>query len=404
MEYAPRPEFGLIHPLLSWIDGGVAARGGGDMLVLSTPSDPVIDGSMARLRFTLRAGEAAGFALHHRSIEEEAPRAWAQEEIAEGIRGTIQAWRLWSSVHQRYEGPWSDLVYHSGRVLQSLMYQPTGAIFAAPTTSLPESEGGERNWDYRYAWVRDASLAPPDLTELRFTLLPPEVQRYRDLGRDAAVAVEAACQAALPGDSELEVAGRVAMECHRRNILPLVDLVAADSRIARYRHPLPTVNRIRRTVLVALTGRRHGLHASLTRMVSFGPPDGELAARHAAVSRVDARVNLESRPGSSLADVLMSALDQYATEGFADQWKLHHQGGLTGYAGREVFATPSAQHRLQGNQVIAWNPSITSVKSEDTVLVTDSGLEVLTRTDDWPQQRVELPVGAMDRPSLRIFA
>jgi len=245
--------------------------------------------------------------------------------------------------------------------------------------------------------------AGPDLAEVRFTLLPPEIQRYRDLGREAAEAVEEACRATSPGDSELNVAGRVAMECQRRDILPMVDLVAADARIARYRHPLPTGNRVERTLLVALTGRRHGLHASLTRMVSFGRPDDELAARHTAVGRVDARVILESRPGSSLADVLRGGLDQYAIEGFPDQWRLHHQGGLTGYAGREVFATPSAQHRVRANQVVAWNPSITRVKSEDTVLVTDGGPEVLTRTDRWPQRQVELPMGAVDRPSLGIF-
>jgi len=175
MEYAPRPEFGLIHPLLSSTEGGVAARGGADVLVLSAPSNPEIDGSTARLRFTLRAGEAVGFSLQHRSIEEEVPRPWTQDEIAEGIEGTTRAWRLWSSVHQRYEGPWSDLVYHSGRVLQSLMYQPTGAIVAAPTTSLPESEGGERNWDYRYAWVRDASFT---LDALWVAACPDEAHKF----------------------------------------------------------------------------------------------------------------------------------------------------------------------------------------------------------------------------------
>src|SRR6266511_999678 len=175
MEYAPRPEFGLIHALLSGTEGGVAARGGADVLVLSAPSNPEIDGSTARLRFTLRAGEAVGFSLQHRSIEEEVPRPWTQDEIAEGIEGTTRAWRLWSSVHQRYEGPWSDLVYHSGRVLQSLMYQPTGAIVAAPTTSLPESAGGERNWDYRYAWVRDASFT---LDALWVAACPDEAHKF----------------------------------------------------------------------------------------------------------------------------------------------------------------------------------------------------------------------------------
>jgi GH15 family glucan-1,4-alpha-glucosidase len=70
----------------------------------------------------------------------------------------VTAWLAWSELHQTYEGPWRDLVHHSGRVLQALSYQPTSAIVAAPTTSLPESVGGTRNWDYRYTWVRDASL------------------------------------------------------------------------------------------------------------------------------------------------------------------------------------------------------------------------------------------------------
>jgi alpha,alpha-trehalase len=170
----------------------VAARGGADVMVLSGPSDPAIEGSTARLRFTLRAGEAVGFALQHRLIEEEAPSTWTQDQIAAGIDGTTRAWRKWSSVHQRYEGPWSDLVYHSGRVLQSLMYQPTGAIVAAPTTSLPETIGGERNWDYRYAWVRDASFtldalwvaACPDEADKFFSWMTSTVASQIDSGSD----------------------------------------------------------------------------------------------------------------------------------------------------------------------------------------------------------------------------
>src|SRR5207253_3348213 len=74
-----------------------------------------------------------------------------------------------------YAGPWRDLVHHSGRVLQALTYQPTGAMVAAPTTSLPESVGGVRNWDYRFTWVRDASLT---LEALWVAACPDEAHRF----------------------------------------------------------------------------------------------------------------------------------------------------------------------------------------------------------------------------------
>ncbi|MEE8158974.1 MAG: aminopeptidase P family protein, partial [Dehalococcoidia bacterium] len=185
-------------------------------------------------------------------------------------------------------------------------------------------------------------LAPDGFRELRYTMLPPEIERYLRLGLEAAQAVETACFKAQPGDTELEVAASLAFQCQKRGILPLVNLVAGDERIARYRHPLPTSKEIRHTMMVALTGRRHGLHISLTRMVSFGPPNSVLAARHRAVATVDARLNLESRAGVSLGEVMGEGMAQYSSEGFPQEWELHHQGGLTGYAGREIFATPSS--------------------------------------------------------------
>jgi Xaa-Pro dipeptidase len=243
---------------------------------------------------------------------------------------------------------------------------------------------------------------PGELAELRYVMHQSEIKRYRALGVDAARAVESACRAVEPGDTEADVAARVAYECVARDILPLVNLVAADDRIASYRHPIPTQRRLWGTLLVALTGRRHGLHASLTRVVSFGPPDEDLARRHTAVTRVDARVIEASRPGVSLADAFAILVARYAEEGFADEWRLHHQGGLTGYAGREIFATPAATHRLRSHEALAWNPSITRVKSEDTVLVGDDGCEVLTRTGGWPETEVAADSGAVARPALLV--
>ena len=238
--------------------------------------------------------------------------------------------------------------------------------------------------------------------ELRYTMSPPEMERYRRLGQDAAQALEDVCRIFEPGESELDIAASLAHQCWKRNILPLVNLVAADDRIARYRHPLPTDKRVRKTMLIALTGRRHGLHISLTRLVAFGPVDPDLLARHRAVVTVDARYILESRAGVTLGEVVGRAIDQYALEGFPQEWELHHQGGLTGYAGREIFGTPDSEYRLRQDQVLTWNPSITGAKSEDTILLTAGGPEVLTRTGSWPELKVDLPMGALRRPAILV--
>jgi alpha,alpha-trehalase len=175
VEYAPRPEYGIVHPLLTAIEGGLAARGGADRLTLSSPVGLEVDGSTATATFTLRAGELARFALHHATTSEPPPMLWSQDEIGRRLADTLAAWRSWSDLHQGYEGPWRELVHHSGRVLQALTYEPTGAIVAAPTTSLPETVGGERNWDYRYTWVRDASLT---MEALWVAACPDEADRF----------------------------------------------------------------------------------------------------------------------------------------------------------------------------------------------------------------------------------
>ena len=159
LEYVVCPGYGQVPPLLTAVDGGMSASAGTDVLVLSSPIPLTIDRSGASGRLQLHRGESAGFALHYGVGDESgSARVWSQTEIGARLHDTVSAWESWSELHQAYEGPWKDLVHHSGRVLQSLSFAPTGAICAAATTSLPEVVGGPRNWDYRYAWVRDASF------------------------------------------------------------------------------------------------------------------------------------------------------------------------------------------------------------------------------------------------------
>src|SRR6185312_2979058 len=111
-------------------------------------------------------------------------REYSEEETRAAYEGTIAFWRKWLSRSQ-YKGRWREMVNRSALSLKLLTYGPTGAIVAAPTTSLPEQIGGPRNWDYRYTWIRDAAFSLYALLRLGFT---DEAEAFTDWLRDRVVA------------------------------------------------------------------------------------------------------------------------------------------------------------------------------------------------------------------------
>jgi alpha,alpha-trehalase len=160
MELAPRPEFGLYRPLVRLLDDGARTFGGTSPLRMRAgiPLE-VDDESTIRAVFTVAEAESPGFALRWLPVDaQEPPEPTAAAEVVARVEDTAEAWRSWEAVHDIYRGAYRELVRHSARVLKGLTYRPTGAIVAAPTTSLPETVGGERNWDYRFSWIRDSSL------------------------------------------------------------------------------------------------------------------------------------------------------------------------------------------------------------------------------------------------------
>ncbi|MBV9058063.1 MAG: glycoside hydrolase family 15 protein [Pseudonocardiales bacterium] len=177
VEFSPRSEYGLVEPLLRAVPGGVMARGGADVLALSCPVALDIGPCSATGTLTVRTGQRVTLGLQHRTTSEPYLEPSGAGELDEALATTVQAWRAWSRQHQSYRGPWRDLVHHSGRVLQALSYQPTGAVVAAVTTSLPEEVGGGRNWDYRYSWVRDTSFT---LEALWVAACPDEAYQFFD--------------------------------------------------------------------------------------------------------------------------------------------------------------------------------------------------------------------------------
>lgn len=236
-----------------------------------------------------------------------------------------------------------------------------------------------------YPWHEGHGLedSPPVLDALRLELDDAERERYRSAGADLADAFRLVLPRLLPEASELEAAAELALAARRRGFTTPVVLVAGAERQRVHRHPLPTAAPLGGHALLAVTAERDGLHTSMTRLVSFGPPPGELQRLVRAAAEVDAAYHAASRPGATLGDVFAAGAEAYAGHGFPEEWRRHHQGGLAGYRGREVFAGPGERTRIPGTAALAWNPSITGgAKSEDTILVSADGVEVVTRTAD----------------------
>lgn len=236
-----------------------------------------------------------------------------------------------------------------------------------------------------------------ELAPYRRALGEEEAERYRAAGADAAAAFVEALTNLRPELTELDAAGELARAARKRDLVARVNLVAGERRQPVHRHPLPTSAPLGRHALLALTLEREGLHVSMTRIVSFGPPPERLVELVRASAAVDAALISASRPGVTHGELFELLADAYEREGFPDEWRHHHQGGLTGYKGREVFAVPDERTPLPPLGAVAWNPSVTGGgKSEDTVLISDREPEVLTRTPDLP----ELELGGVPRPAI----
>lgn len=184
VEFSPRPEFGLVRPRLRAVSGGILAEGGAHTWTLGSSQELTLDGPDATADLCLIAGDEVTFALEVRDAWEPAARPWSRRAVRRRIQRTQSSWESWSQLHQHYDGPWRDRVLFSGVVLRGLTYARSGAMVAAATTSLPEGVGSGRTWDYRYTWVRDASMT---MQGLFVAACPDEAAEFFDfLARAAA--------------------------------------------------------------------------------------------------------------------------------------------------------------------------------------------------------------------------
>jgi Xaa-Pro dipeptidase len=258
---------------------------------------------------------------------------------------------------------------------------------------------GRYGLDYK---MDNAEYLGDDLYKLRTVLMPEELQRYRVLGQETAAVLEEICREIKKGDSEMETAGKLMSKLYPKDIFPVILLVAFDERAYQYRHPLPTAKRLEHHAIVSVCGRRNGLIAAATRMIHFGRLPDDLSQKLDATVKIDAQLISNTRPGQNVCEVLQKGVNAYETSEYGEEWRLHFQGGITGYNTRELKVTLQSTAIVRESQAFCWNPSISGVKSEDTFLVLTDKNEIITETGKYPYKEIEVNGLIIKRPDILI--
>ncbi|QIB75201.1 M24 family metallopeptidase [Halogeometricum borinquense] len=234
-------------------------------------------------------------------------------------------------------------------------------------------------------------LASVNASALRQPLSETDIERYRELGRETADAVERVARELEPEDTEHEVAAALKISLSTRGINAPVVLAGGSERAQKYRHFTPTFTELGDYAILSVTAERGGLYASTTRTVAFDPPEW-LSERHSQAMQVEtsalAATQAVSRLNGTASSVFDNIMAAYEHLGIPEEWREHHQGGAAGYAGREWFASPDTERPVETPMAYAYNPTVQGAKSEDTVLVTEDDAEVLTTTGEWPTRPV----------------
>lgn len=224
---------------------------------------------------------------------------------------------------------------------------------------------------------------------LRASLDEYDQARITDISARSAQALSDAMREVVSTDREIDVAARITSALWHHNLEIAFLGVAGESRVKKFRHPLPTDALIGNRASASICAREKGLISSVTRIVTFGEVTPTEENEYSAILEVEANLLDATVIGNPFSSVIDVATTSYGKHGFdSDEWHRHHQGGPSGFLPRDWPATPASARLIQENQVIAWNPTGKGWKVEETLLTQANGNLLLRGDDGWPSRTV----------------
>ena len=239
-----------------------------------------------------------------------------------------------------------------------------------------------------------------DMKHTRYSLIPPEIERYLWLGEKTSEAIESVLMEVKPGDTEAEVTGELTRRLWQHRIDQIGFQAASDERAYKYRHPIPTEKKIDKYLMLCVMSRKWGLVNTITRIIHFGKPPEKLMKQYKDNVYIECYMIAATRPGVATREIFEKTCDLYEELGYKDEWKLHHQGGGIDYDIRNFICTSESKDIVQKNQAFCWNPSISGTKSEDAFIAKEVGFELITKPVKFPTLKIEIDGVEFIRPHL----
>ncbi len=240
-----------------------------------------------------------------------------------------------------------------------------------------------------------------EIRELRYSLLPPEIERYLWLGQKASAGIESVLKDLVrPGMKEAEVVGELSRILWKDRIDSVCWQAAADDRAYRFRHAIPTERTVLKYLMLNVNARKWGLVTTVTRSVHFGKADPKLIRQYRDTTYIECGMISLTRPGASMADIFAKTCALYERLGYSGEWKNHHQGGAQGYRNRDYLMKLGSKEKVIEAQCFCWNPSISGTKSEDAIIAQKAGPLFITKPAVFPILTIDYEGQSFVRPAL----
>ena len=248
-----------------------------------------------------------------------------------------------------------------------------------------------------------ALVRPEWIRPLRIHLTENEIGRYLYLGEKLSEAIEACLAVVKRGMTEYEITGLLSEYIWPYGIEQVMHLVSADERACRYRHALPTEKKLENNLIVSINGRYKGLIVTTSRMVYLGQPDEAFVRQYRDCCEMECLTDSMAKIGADEIVMYDTLKQAYIDKGYPTMFDKHGQGGCQGYWPREYMITPDSHHPVGINQAYCFNPVVDGTKTEDSFIVTQEGIVLITRPISYPKLTFDFNGTHFERPDLLVL-